>query len=89
MKKNYFTLCISLLLLSLTVNAAFVTVPCTGYSADVVADGVGNPQNSTDSTFDAAGWYLLDSTYRFTAGGPAPLRALSPSGFISSAATPG
>jgi trimeric autotransporter adhesin len=94
MKKNYFTSGISILLLSLSftslnANAAFVTVPCTGFSADVVANGVGNAQNSTDSTFDAAGWYLLDSSYRFTIGGAAPLRALSPSGFISSVATPG
>ncbi len=70
-------------------KAAFVQVPLTGFTADVVANGVGSPVSSTDSTFDAAGWYLLDSTYRYTIGGAAPLRALSPSGLIQSVVTPG
>jgi hypothetical protein len=47
------------------------------------------PINSTDSTFDEAGFYLLDSTYRFTAAGTAPLRALPSSGLIQSVATTG
>ncbi|HRH62197.1 MAG TPA: T9SS type A sorting domain-containing protein [Bacteroidia bacterium] len=74
---------------SVPSNAAYVTVPCSGFTADVVANGVGNPLNSTDSTFDAAGFYLLDSSYRYTVGGIAPAHALSPSGYIQSVATSG
>jgi hypothetical protein len=94
MKKNYFVFSslffvATSLFLSFQSKAAFVTVPLTGFNADVVANGIGSPVSSTDSTFDAAGWYLLDSTYRYTVGGVAPLRALSPSGLINSVATAG
>lgn len=87
----YFSIVIacSLTLFSLKSNAGFVTVPCTGFTADVVANGVGSPVASTDSTFDNAGFYLLDSTYRYTVGGVAPAHALSPSGLIHSVATAG
>ena len=92
MKKNYaslFSLALSFLLFSFESKAAYVTVPCTGFTADVVANGVGSPVASTDSTFDNAGFYLLDSTYRYTVGGLAPAHALSPSGLIHSVATAG
>ena len=94
MKKNYtklytFLIATSFVFCTYLAQAGFVTVPCTGFTADVVANGIGTPVNSTDSTFDNAGWYLLDSTYRYTVGGVAPLHALSPSGLIHSVLTPG
>ncbi len=97
MKKNYtriyaLFIAASLAFAAFDAKAGYVTVPCTGFTADVVANGLGYPQSTTDSTFDKAGFYLLDSTYRYpTAPAVLPAHALSPSGLIHSvvATTPG
>ena len=44
-------------------NAQFSSVACTGYNADVVADGVGLPSASTTHDVDGVNWVFVSSTF--------------------------
>ncbi len=67
----------------------YTPAPVTGFTADVIANGTGAPTTSTTDDFDGSNYYLLDATYRQSAGSSAPTYALPANGILNSASTPG
>lgn len=85
--KKYVALMLTLLLLgSIQTKAQYITVPVTGFTADVIANGNTFPASVT-ADVDSLSYYFLDSS--FTALGSPNYGALPTSGTIHSAATPG
>jgi len=69
---------------------AFSTTTVTGYTADVVANGVGLPTTSTTATVDApGGFYFVSSDYKTTATSAPPTYSLPENGFINVSSLPG
>lgn len=70
-------------------DAIFVPVPLTGFTQDVIANGVGLPTTSTTSAFDNTAFCLVAQNYKASATGPSPTAFLPNSGTINSVATTG
>jgi gliding motility-associated-like protein len=75
-----------------TAQTVYVPAAVTGYTADVIANGVGPVANSTTNTVDRGNatvrWCFADSSFVNPAG-QRPTRALPVSGFFRSRTTPG
>lgn len=73
-------------------STTYVPAEVTGYTEDVIANGVGTVASSTTAAFDrgnaAVRWCLADTTYVNPAG-QRPVFALSPTGIVRSRTTPG
>jgi hypothetical protein len=64
LSKSLYVCLAALLLSGIQAKAQFVSVPVTGYTADVVADGAtGAATGSTTADVDGAGWVFLSPTF--------------------------
>ncbi|HTM66679.1 MAG TPA: fibronectin type III domain-containing protein [Flavipsychrobacter sp.] len=86
--KPVFTAALSLLLFG-SAKAIYVPVTVTGFTADVIANGVGLPSASTTAAFDNTVYCLVASDYQQTATSPLPTNFLPATGTINSVQTTG
>lgn len=63
----------------------YQTLQCTGFNADVIANGVGPAATSTAIAIDNADYNLLSTDYTAVLGGPLPLTGLPVSGLVNDA----
>lgn len=80
-------LCGAFLACVLDAKAAFVPVPVTGYTADVVANGAGTALSSITADVDGAGYAFMAAD--FNPLGALPTAYLPPSNMVYSVATSG
>lgn len=83
------TLALATLLSGYASYAAYVPVALTGFTDDVIAEGIGNALASTTIGVDGAGWCLVAQNFQATSASPAPAAALPNNGLINSVATAG
>src|SRR5881409_3710334 len=83
-KLNSLNLFIVAVLFVAKVNAQFFNVPVSGFTQDVVADGVGLPNTSTSFGVDGAGQVLIDPTFNPDGSGACVTGALPASNTITS-----
>jgi hypothetical protein len=86
MKRSLLALSMAVLA-SLSAHATYVTVPVTGFNADVVANGSGPASASTTNDVDGANYGFMAASYN-PAGTP-PTQYLPTGGLVNSAATTG
>jgi len=86
--KPVLTAALSVLLFT-TAKATYVPVTVTGFTADVIANGVGLPTTSTTAAFDNTVYCLVASDYQQTATSPLPTNFLPANGTINSVQTTG
>ncbi len=65
MKKIFTILLVTMLLLlsGQSLRAQLANLPCTGYNADVVANGAGAAGTSTTADVDGVAWVFVDNTF--------------------------
>ena len=71
--------------MGLQARAAYVPVPVTGYTADVVANGVGPASGSITADVDGAGYAFMAADFN---PGVLPTRYMPTGGLINSSSTP-
>ncbi|MEO8147323.1 MAG: hypothetical protein ABI723_06790, partial [Bacteroidia bacterium] len=85
-----FSITIIFLMNVFSANAQFLNVPCTGYNADVVGNGVGAGTTSTTADVDGAAWIFVSTTFNPGSGiCAAGATALPATNVISSLTTAG
>ncbi|RYY20671.1 MAG: hypothetical protein EOO04_19615, partial [Chitinophagaceae bacterium] len=95
MKRNFTSLSFRYLLPVLLLfpiaqaDAVYTQVALTGFTQDVVANGVGLPSTSTTSAFDNTAYTLVAQNYQASGTGPVPTFFLPNSGTINSITTTG
>lgn len=88
MYKKLFTL-ISLVLLSFHSNATFTPVTLTGFTSDIIANGVGNASASTTADVDGGNYVFVAHNFKATPTSSAPTYSLPDNGTLTSALTSG